>query len=1044
MLLPGLSRASVAMRAQAEPSPARLGPLLEHRCKQIRCAVQHRVPTLPDRAPGSATRIGLRKGLGLTSHRGTNLTDPARLAALHGPSLLDSPFEPAFDRLTRLAARLLNAPVALVSLVDADRQFFKSCVGVPEPWASARETPLSHSFCQHVVMSREPMIVADARADPRVHDNLAIPDLGVIAYAGIPLISLDGYALGSFCVIDSAPREWTEAEIETLRDLAASVETEIELRADLIARASAEQALQEVKDELEQRVEDRTADLADANSRLERALVRREQAESSLRNSDERFRALVQHASDLITIMGVDGTILYESPSLERHLGHRPEDLVGKNAFAYVHPEDVPAVVRAFTDAVQAPGTHPSVEFRFRHADGSWRLLEATGTNLLDNPEVGGIVANCRDITERRQAEDALRDSDVRFHSLVEATSDAIISMDSRGRITAWNKGAQTIFGYGQDEVHGQMLTELMPEHYRAAHRLGVARMTQSGEARLGGATVELAGLRKDGTEFPLELSIASWKTRDETFYGSVIRDISERKRAEAALRESEEQFRGTYAAVGQATMALDGTFLKVNRAFCELVGYEEAELLTRSMMAITHPNDLPHILGLVHNLGAGELSHVNLEKRYIRKDGAVVTALLSAALMRDAAGEPRSLIALVQDITERKRVEDALRAARAEAERANLAKSEFLSRMSHELRTPLNAILGFAQLLEMADLAALDRESVDQIMQAGRHLLALINEVLDITRIEAGRLELSIEAVPLSDLAGECLDLIAPLAGGRMLEIHADLDAARGRGVRVDRQRFKQILLNLLSNAVKYNRPGGSVILATEQISATTLRLSVHDTGAGILPEKLERLFNPFERLGAEQTEVEGTGLGLALSKRLAEAMGLTLDVRSTIGVGTTFSVDLPLANASGAELLPAAVDLLANTEEPVGAKVLYIEDNPANMRLIERTLARRPDIELLTAMQGGLGLLLAREQQPDAIFLDLHLPDMGGYELLQALRADAATAVIPVIVVSADATPHQIERLTLAGAQAYLTKPLDLHQFLKVLDETLLKESV
>ncbi len=412
---------------------------------------------------------------------------------------------------------------------------------------------------------------------------------------------------------------------------------------------------------------------------------------------------------------------------------------------------------------------------------------------------------------------------------------------------------------------------------------------------------------------------------------------------------------------------------------------------------------------------------------------------------MRDADGQPRSLIALVQDITERKRVEDALRAATAEAERANLAKSEFLSRMSHELRTPLNAILGFAQLLEMADLPVLDRESVDQIMKGGRHLLALINEVLDITRIEAGRLELSIEAVPLSELAGECLDLIAPLAAGQMLEIHADLDAARGRGVRVDRQRFKQILLNLLSNAVKYNRAGGAVILATEQTSTTTLRLSVHDTDAGMSPEKLERLFNPFDRLGAEQTEVEGTGLGLALSKRLAEAMGLALDVRSTPGVGGTFSIDLPLAHVSGAELLPAAADVSTNTEWPVGAtRILYIEDNPANMRLIERTLARRPDIELLTAMQGGLGLLLAREQQPDAIFLDLHLPDMGGYELLQALRADAATAGVPVIVISADVTPRQIERLMLAGAQAYLTKPLDLHQFLKVLDESLVKESV
>ncbi len=372
----------------------------------------------------------------------------------------------------------------------------------------------------------------------------------------------------------------------------------------------------------------------------------------------------------------------------------------------------------------------------------------------------------------------------------------------------------------------------------------------------------------------------------------------------------------------------------------------------------------------------------------------------------------------------------------------ASRAKSEFLSRMSHELRTPLNAILGFAQLLEMDHLTAEQQESVGQILKAGRHLLDLINEVLDIARIEAGRLAVSIESVSVKEVIQEGLDLVAPLAVAREIQLKVEAAGLSDRFIFVDRQRLKQVLLNLLSNAVKYNRPGGAVTLSYAEVQGGRLRINVSDTGPGIPPDRLGQLFTPFERLGAEQTGIEGTGLGLALSKRLVEAMRGTLGVDSTVGRGSTFWVEFPLS----VEEQPAA-QRSAEGPRPAGVAeaargaftVLYIEDNLSNLELIQHLLSRRPEIKLLSAMQGRLGLDLAREHRPDLILLDVHLPDVPGAEMVRLLREDAKTRHIPVVVVSADALPTQIQRLLAAGARAYLTKPLEVRKFLDVVDEVL-----
>jgi signal transduction histidine kinase/ActR/RegA family two-component response regulator len=371
---------------------------------------------------------------------------------------------------------------------------------------------------------------------------------------------------------------------------------------------------------------------------------------------------------------------------------------------------------------------------------------------------------------------------------------------------------------------------------------------------------------------------------------------------------------------------------------------------------------------------------------------------------------------------------------ARIAAEKANRAKSEFLSRMSHELRTPLNAVLGFGQLLEMDGLTPDQAENVSQITKGGAHLLDLINEILDISQIESGHMSMSPEAVRVSDVVEAAVALLRPLAEERSVHLIGG-DHGCGHHIFADRQRVKQILLNLIGNGIKYNRQGGSVSVTCFQPERGKLRIQVTDTGPGIAPDQFHLLFAPFERLGAEQTSVPGTGVGLALSRGLAEAMGGTLDVESTPGRGSTFWVEFPIVD-SPLKILEEAGQRTQRVEDgPL--TVLHIEDNLANVELVERVLAQRPEINLVAAMQGRMGVDLARRHHPVLVLLDLNLVDLPGIEVLQILRDDPATADIPVAIVSADAMPRQVQRLLSSGAVAYLTKPIDIHRLLALVDD-------
>ena len=483
------------------------------------------------------------------------------------------------------------------------------------------------------------------------------------------------------------------------------------------------------------------------------------------------------------------------------------------------------------------------------------------------------------------------------------------------------------------------------------------------------------------------------------------------------------------------ATANLDGYFTRVNPAWERTLGFTEAELISRPFLEFVHPEDRERTAAEAAKLAESGTDTLHFENRYRTKTGTYRWIEWNVRPVVELG----VLFCVGRDTTERREAEEALRLARAEAERANLAKSEFLSRMSHELRTPLNAILGFGQLLEMDGLGPRHGESVDQILSAGRHLLSLIDEVLDISRIEAGTMRISVEPEDVISALRNAVALISPVAEQAGVTLAVDAGGTDACFVRADRQRLRQVILNLLSNAVKYNRAGGSVTVSVD-CDSDWVRVDVADTGAGIDPDKLERLFVAFDRLDIEQGDVPGTGLGLALSKSLVELMGGTIAAQSSPGAGSVFTVELPAAPDPVDRFTLARARQAGQRLHGVGARtILHIEDNPSNAKLVEHAFAGQPEVRLLLAMQGGTGVELAKAHHPDLILLDLHLPDMDGSAVLDRLKADPETAKVPVVVLSADATQGQLHSLLQAGASDYLTKPLDIAEFLIVVGKHL-----
>jgi PAS domain S-box-containing protein len=602
------------------------------------------------------------------------------------------------------------------------------------------------------------------------------------------------------------------------------------------------------------------------------------------------------------------------------------------------------------------------------------------------------------------------------------------------GRFHRLNASWQATLGYSPEGLTARPFLDFVHPDDREATVAAFQRLI-AGEDVI---SFENRYLAKDGSTHWLQWNARA--ARDEGLIQAVARDVTAAREATDELARASGEIRDLYehAPVGYLSVDGEGVLVRVNDTELAWLGYDRDELigklrftdlLTQAGRAAVGP-----VFDAFHR--SGEIRDLELD--VVRKDGSVMPVAVSATAVRDADGSFVMSRTTLVDISARRLAEAEREGARQEAERANRAKSEFLSRMSHELRTPMNSVLGFSQLLERDEALTIDQhESVHHIVSAGRHLLQLIDEVLDIARIETGRLPLSTEPVSVCDVIEDAVALIRPVAAERRITITVDSEDC-SRHVRADRQRLKQVLLNLLSNAVKYNREAGGIHVRCRPSEPKRFRIEVTDTGLGIDEGLLDRLFVPFDRLGAEQSGTEGTGIGLALSKALVEAMAGSIGVDSRFGEGSTFWIEFERIENPLDKLELRPVTTAAGLGPTAAGTVLYIEDNLANVKLIERILADRPGVSLLTAMQGRLGIELARQHRPDLVLLDLHLPDMSGQEVLQQLLSTPETEEIPVAIISADVTNGQVGRLMSAGATAYLAKPFDVAELLALVDRS------
>ncbi|MBI4382584.1 MAG: PAS domain S-box protein [Nitrospinae bacterium] len=710
-------------------------------------------------------------------------------------------------------------------------------------------------------------------------------------------------------------------------------------------------------------------------------------------------------------------------------------------------------------------------------AEMAVRAMEAGAYDYLFRPvELQDLLTRIDRCFEKIELEKAFskaeavrRKSDFRYRALVENVVDGIVTIDARGRILSFNPAAERIFGYKAWEAIGKNVSLLMPEPYRSEHDRYIENYLNTGVAKIIGIGRETVGVRKGGATFPIDLAVSVMWEEDSPCFIGIVRDITESKRSQDAVRQSEERlsalsaFQNAILNDAHNTIIatdLKGTITLFNKTSEKMLGYAAEEMVGKATPEIIHDRrevelraeELSREYGRTMEPGFGvfvlKASLGEPETRewtYMRKDGSRFPVLLSVSSLRDAAGKDIGYLGVGSDISQRKEIESEIKKAKESAESANQAKSVFLANMSHELRTPMNAILGFSQLLQSDPdhpLTTAQTERLGEILKAGDHLLELINEVLDLSRIESGKLVLSLESVPIHEVLMETMVLIEPLA--QKMGVRMDVDFARiaDRSVRADRVRLRQILLNLLSNAVKYNKPRGTATLEGKQTSAKSYRLCVIDTGPGIPEDQMGKLFEPFSRLNAESSGVEGTGIGLTISKRLVELMGGSIGLKSAVGKGTEFFIDLSLAEKTGPGKETDKVFSTAKKDEMEPerrATLLYVDDDEANRVLIEHILRRRPDLRLISTPQAMMGIDLARAHRPDLILLDLQLPHMDGFEALELLRTYEETRGIPVVAFSAYAMEADIKKGLEAGFIRYITKPFKVADFLRTIDDVL-----
>ena len=795
------------------------------------------------------------------------LADPARLAALRETALLDSPSEDEFDRVARVAIAALAVPSAFVTLVAEDRQYLKSCVGVDGTLAISRETSLEYSFCQHVLARTTPLVIEDARQHPLVAANLGTVERGVVAYLGVPLTLADGNTLGSFCVVDTIPRAWTSAQIAIITDLAAGVVTEIELRS------------------------------------------KRRQLEAS----ELKFRSVAESARDAIVATDELGRMTFWNAGATDAFGWTREEMEGQPLTAIV-PERMHAALEAGMATLRAGGPQRlvgrTVELTGQRRNGTEFPLEVTLQSWTSN----GRTSYCgmlRDLTLARHAlevEQALERQHEFLATVLENISDGIVACDSEGTLTVFNRATREFHGLPETAIP----RDQWAEHYDLFHGDGTTRL-QPAEIplvrALAGevvAEVEMVIAPRGRPKRSVLTSGQSLRRSDGTLLGAVIvmHDVTDERRIAAERDRLVAILEGTPDFV--SLMTPGGQVQYLNPAARRMLGLEHDAPTETLNARLLHP---PQVYAMLERealpLALRDGSWVG-ESAVLAEGGRPIAVWQTILPHRNAVGDVEFISTVMRDISVAKANEQALRAAREQADRANRAKSDFLSRASHELRTPLNSVIGFADILlknRKGRLAQDELTFASRIARNGRHLLGLVNDLLDLSKIEAGKVEVELSPVSLFDLVHDVRESLASRAADFGLLLTVDIPDDHGAHhdytIIADEQRLRQILLNLASNAVKYTPSGAVAIRLVTTGRSVPARLEVSDTGPGIAEEQLSTIFEPFTVGDAMAQGDSATGLGLAITQSLCTLLGYDLAVRSTVGEGTTFSVHLTRASA-------------------------------------------------------------------------------------------------------------------------------------------------
>jgi|GEM_PF-5508559 len=780
------------------------------------------------------------------------------------------------------------------------------------------------------------------------------------------------------------------------------------------------------------------------------------------KREEQRFASIIEHIPAMIYMKRAsDLSFVLFNNTCEQLLGLKREQVLGKTDADFFPREQAESFNRDDRAVLNKKGYCDIAEEVIDVQGGGRRILHTRKIALRSKDgEAEFLLGISDDITEQKQNAALLAESSQLINTVLDSVSVMIAYMDTQMNFLRVNQAyAQTdhrtpeyfvgknhfdLYPHAENEKIFHRVVETgeaytcksKPFEYACNPERGVSHWdwtlspVKDTDGNVLGVVLSLLNVSEHiNTVEALQVSELKLRELNE----SLDREIAERtKELEAQLLRNELILNTTQE--GYFAVDDNGQIRVVNPAFCRLLGYTQQELLSMSIPDFEVLEDAEQVAKHIEKIDKN--SHDIFDSKHRCKDGRIRDVEVSVNKV-ELAGE-KMFYAFVRDISSRIENELELIAARDEAQRANYAKSEFLSRMSHELRTPMNAILGFSQVLRLQELTTSQQDFIDEIIIAANHLLTLIDELLDLSRIEAGNMALAIEAVDVKNMLQQALKIVQPMLTEKQIELH--IECQQPMLMLADRTRLLQIFLNLLSNAAKYNKLKGEIHIQCKPVDEYLMRVCIADTGIGIATENIDKLFQSFERLGVEKTGIDGTGVGLALSQQLAQLMGGNVGVSSTQGKGSTFWCDMPLARYTN----QARPNEQAASNSPVSSiedkqMVLYIKDNPANLKVVESLFQYHSNLYLLTACNGISGLEQAQQYQPDVILLDINLPDINGFNVLSRLKNDEATWHIPVVALSADAMPLDIERGIKAGFVDYLTKPIKLDLLLQTLDKVL-----